>query len=109
MHLRSKDLWAAIDRIADERGLTASALAQQAGLDPTCFNKSKRIRNDGHGRWPASSSIARVLEVTGMTFVAFAANVERSVTGQPIPKSRIPKRVRGPREDPPVQPGIAGK
>lgn len=58
-------IWAAIDRLAARHGLSASGLARRAGLDPTTFNRSKRIAADGRPRWPSTESIAKVLEVTG--------------------------------------------
>lgn len=73
---RAKDFWAAIDQIAAEHHLTRSGLARAAGLDATTFNLSKRVKRDGHERWPASSSIARVLEATGKDLVEFARTVE---------------------------------
>ena len=36
-----------LDRLAARAGLSASGLAKKAGLDPTTFNKSKRITPDG--------------------------------------------------------------
>ena len=36
-------VWNALDRLARVQGLSASALAKRAGLDPTTFNRSKRI------------------------------------------------------------------
>lgn len=65
--LRHADIWIAIDRLAQEYGLTASGLARRSGLDPTTFNKSKRITRDGKPRWPSTESIAKVLEATGAT------------------------------------------
>jgi len=103
MKLRSTDVWAGIDQIAMERGLSTSGLALAAGLDPTTFNKSKRVLG-GHERWPSSSSIARVLDVMDVSLVEFAEKVERSAAGRPIPKA-----VRRPRKDLLVQPGTAGE
>ena len=40
--LRHKDIWRAIDRLAEKHGLSPSGLARRSGLDPTTFNKSKR-------------------------------------------------------------------
>jgi phage repressor protein C with HTH and peptisase S24 domain len=71
--LRHADIWAAIDRLARERGLTASGLARRAGLDPTTFNKSKRITREGKPRWPSTESIAKVLDATGATVTEFTA------------------------------------
>ena len=52
--LRHQDVWGAIDRLAAENGLSASALARRAGLDPTSFNKSKRVARNGKPRWPTT-------------------------------------------------------
>jgi len=37
--LTHADIWNAVDRLAARTGLSASALARKAGLDPTTFNK----------------------------------------------------------------------
>lgn len=55
-------VWAAIDRLAHARGLSASALAKAAGLDPTAFNKSKRVGPDGRPRWPSTESLAKIFD-----------------------------------------------
>ena len=60
-----KEIWNAIDRLAEEKGYSASGLAKQAGLDPTTFNKSKRTSADGKPRWPSTESISKILNVTG--------------------------------------------
>lgn len=74
MIIKADDLWTAIDQIATEHGWTTSALARRAGLDATAFNRSKR-QFKGRDRWPASSSVAKVLEVTGESFLEFATRV----------------------------------
>jgi phage repressor protein C with HTH and peptisase S24 domain len=74
MRLRADDIWAAIDQLASEHGWTTSGLARRAGLDPTAFNRSKRQIN-ARDRWPASSSIVKVLDGTGETFLEFARRV----------------------------------
>ena len=76
MSLRAEDFWRALDFIAREQGLSPSALARKAGLDPTTFNRSKRCGLNGDGRWPSSSSIALVLEAVDMSLVEFARMVE---------------------------------
>mgnify|MGYP006904091867 FL=1 len=43
-------VWAAIDRIAERRGLTSSGLARLSGLDKTAFNLSKRTSRYGDRR-----------------------------------------------------------
>ncbi|MGB8274367.1 MAG: helix-turn-helix transcriptional regulator [Alphaproteobacteria bacterium] len=70
--LRHADIWHAIDRLAMEHGFTPSGLARRSGLDPTTFNKSKRVTRDGKPRWPSTESIAKVLEATDSTFSDFA-------------------------------------
>lgn len=71
--LKHADIWAALDRLAQDQGLTASALARRAGLDPTTFNKSKRVTREGKPRWPSTESVAKVLEATGVTLGDFIA------------------------------------
>jgi len=67
-----KQIWDAIDRIADSRGMTASALARRAGLDPTAFNPSKRTGPNGRARWLSMETISKVLDVVGMDLREFA-------------------------------------
>ena len=69
-------IWQAIDRLARERGLSASGLARRAGLDPTTFNKSKRLSREGKPRWPSTESLARILGATGASLTEFAAYAE---------------------------------
>jgi len=63
--LKHADVWRAIDRLAQKHGMSASGLARRSGLDPTTFNKSKRITKEGKQRWPSTESIAKVLTATG--------------------------------------------
>jgi phage repressor protein C with HTH and peptisase S24 domain len=69
--LTHEQIWTALDRLAERAGLSASGLAKQAGLDPTTFNKSKRITADGHERWPSTESIARALAATDTSIDSF--------------------------------------
>lgn len=64
-------IWAAIDALAERHRLSPSGLARRAGLDPTSFNKSKRLGVDGRLRWPSTESIAKVLDATGTTIDEF--------------------------------------
>jgi phage repressor protein C with HTH and peptisase S24 domain len=59
-------VWEAIDRLAARNRLSASALAKSAGLDPTAFNKSKRVAGDGRPRWPSTESLAKIMAATGI-------------------------------------------
>jgi phage repressor protein C with HTH and peptisase S24 domain len=60
-----------MDRLADLKGLSASGLAKKAGLDPTTFNKSKRITPEGRPRWPSTESVAKSLAATGTSVATF--------------------------------------
>jgi len=62
-------VWAAIDALASQNGLSPSGLARLAGLDPTTFNPSKRVAGDGRPRWPSTESLAKILAVTGDAFL----------------------------------------
>jgi phage repressor protein C with HTH and peptisase S24 domain len=69
--LTHAQIWAAIDRLAARAGLSASGLAKRAGLDPTTFNKSKRITRQGRERWPSTESVAKSLTATGISVEEF--------------------------------------
>jgi phage repressor protein C with HTH and peptisase S24 domain len=60
-----------MDRLAELKGLSASGLAKKAGLDPTTFNKSKRITPEGRPRWPSTESVAKSLAATGVSVSTF--------------------------------------
>jgi phage repressor protein C with HTH and peptisase S24 domain len=78
-------VWTALDRLAEHAGLSASGLAKKSGLDPTTFNKSKRVTADGRERWPSTESLAKALGATNSSIDSFvqliddAARTARSV------------------------------
>jgi phage repressor protein C with HTH and peptisase S24 domain len=74
--LTHAQVWTAIDRLAARAGLSASGLAKRAGLDPTTFNKSKRITTAGRARWPSTESIAKALAATATPFDVFVALID---------------------------------
>src|ERR1700692_2639817 len=74
--LTHAQVWSAIDRLAARAGLFAAGLARRAGLDPTTFNKSKRITPEGRARWPSTESIAKALAATGTPFDTFVGLIE---------------------------------
>ena len=86
--LTHAQVWSAIDRLAARAGLSASGLARRAGLDPTTFNKSKRITPQGRARWPSTESIAKALAATATTIEDFVGLIEASGSGvapRPVP------------------------
>lgn len=70
--LKHADIWSAIDRLAREKGLSPSGLARGAGLDPTTFNRSKRVTHQGKERWPSTESISKILSATNTPLDRFA-------------------------------------
>jgi phage repressor protein C with HTH and peptisase S24 domain len=69
--LTHAQIWTALDRLATRAGLSASGLAKKAGLDPTTFNRSKRITPDGRSRWPSTESLSKALAATGTDIQTF--------------------------------------
>jgi phage repressor protein C with HTH and peptisase S24 domain len=68
--LTHNQIWTALDRLAKRSDMSPSGLAKKSGLDPTTFNKSKRITPDGRARWPSTESIAKALSATGVSVEA---------------------------------------
>ncbi len=80
-------IWTALDRLAERAGLSPSGLAKRSGLDPTTFNKSKRITADGHERWPSTESVAKALAATSSsidTFVQLIGDSARTAESVPL-------------------------
>jgi phage repressor protein C with HTH and peptisase S24 domain len=85
--LTHSQIWTALDRLAERSDLSPSGLAKRAGLDPTTFNKSKRITPDGRARWPSTESIAKALAATGVsveTFVSLIADTNGTAQAVPL-------------------------
>ena len=76
MAMTHASVWAALDTIARQSGLSTSGLAKSAGLDPTSFNKSKRVSPEGRPRWPSTESVAKALASVGVSFHDYAALAE---------------------------------
>ena len=84
--LTHDQIWTALDRLAQRAGLSASGLARRSGLDPTTFNKSKRITPDGRERWPSTESVAKALAATNSSIDAFVQLIGDSArTVQSVP------------------------
>ena len=92
--LRHQDVWQAIDQIAADHSLSPSGLARRAGLDPTTFNRSKRVARDGRPRWPSTESIAKILEATGATLSEFVAHIGKAQGNSGLAR-RIPVMALG--------------
>jgi phage repressor protein C with HTH and peptisase S24 domain len=85
--LTHDQIWGALDRLAERSGMTASGLAKKSGLDPTTFNKSKRITIDGRPRWPSTESVAKALKAANVpidTFVQLIEDTPRIVQSVPL-------------------------
>src|SRR5712671_539852 len=85
--LTHAQLWTALDRLAARAGLSASGLAKAAGLDPTTFNKSKRITPEGRERWPSTESVAKSLAASNTSidsFVQLIGDNPRAVQSVPL-------------------------
>ena len=86
--LSHAQIWMAIDRLADRNGISVSALARHAGLDPTAFNKSKHTGNDGRPRWPSTESPLRTLAAVDCPparFIQLAAVEASAAAGSTVP------------------------
>jgi phage repressor protein C with HTH and peptisase S24 domain len=80
-------VWTALDRLAERAGMSPSGLAKRAGLDPTTFNKSKRITADGRERWPSTESVSKALAATNSsidTFVQLIGDGARGLQSVPL-------------------------
>jgi phage repressor protein C with HTH and peptisase S24 domain len=85
--LTHEQIWTALERLAERAGLSASGLAKKSGLDPTTFNKSKRITADGRARWPSTESIAKALAATSSSidhFVQLIGDSPRQAQSVPL-------------------------
>jgi phage repressor protein C with HTH and peptisase S24 domain len=85
--LTHAQVWTALDRLAERAGLSASGLAKRSGLDPTTFNKSKRITGHGRERWPSTESVSKALAATNSTietFVQLIGDGARSTQSVPL-------------------------
>lgn len=80
-------IWSAIDKLAEKNNISVSALAKRAGLDPTTFNKSKRITGDGRPRWPSTESVSKILTATDSSIETFMAllSSQTAKPGRAIP------------------------
>ncbi|HEX3672895.1 MAG TPA: helix-turn-helix transcriptional regulator [Rhizomicrobium sp.] len=86
--LTHDQVWAALDALADKYDMSASGLARAAGLDPTTFNKSKRIGPDGRPRWPSTESLSKAMQAVGASldeYVTFVGMAGGKPQGRMVP------------------------
>ncbi len=76
--LSHEQIWRGVDRLAQRNGLSPSGLAKRAGLDPTTFNKSKRVTQDGKQRWPGTESLSKILDATQTSMAEFVTLIDDS-------------------------------
>ena len=86
--IKHAEIWTALDRLAAVARLSRERLAKKSGLDPTTFNKSKRITSDGRARWPSTESVAKALTATGTPIDTFVQLIEE--TGRSTAKKTVP-------------------
>jgi phage repressor protein C with HTH and peptisase S24 domain len=80
-------VWTALDRLAERAGMSPSGLAKRSGLDPTTFNKSKRVTGNGRERWPSTESVSKALAATNSsieTFVQLIGDGARGTQSVPL-------------------------
>ena len=73
-------IWHAIDLFAHNHGLSCSGLAKLSGLDPTTFNKSKRMTVFGQPRWPSTETISKILSATNASVHDFFKYIDDTDT-----------------------------
>ncbi len=83
--LTHEQIWRGVDRLALRNGLSPSGLAKRAGLDPTTFNKSKRVTQDGKQRWPGTESLSKILEATQSNLADLVSLIDEVPATQPKP------------------------
>jgi phage repressor protein C with HTH and peptisase S24 domain len=65
-------IWRGIEILAERHNWSLAELAVRAGLDPTALNRSKRLSQVGKPRWPSTSTLAKVLKASEVTFQDFS-------------------------------------
>src|SRR5260370_7751155 len=78
-------IWTALDRLAERRGLCAWGLGSWGGLDPPTFNRSKRITAGGRERWPSTESLAKALAATNSSIDIFVQLIDSARGAQSVP------------------------
>ena len=85
--ITNEEIWHARDRLAADHGLTAGGMARAAELDQTIFNRSKRrVKGTGRQRWPSTATVAKVLNLLGVSMAQFGRMVDEA-SGDGVDKS----------------------
>ena len=84
-----RQVWSAIDALAQQNDISVSRLARNAGLDPTTFNKSKRVGADGRQRWPSTESLSKIMAATTTSVDNFTALMQGDKRGYPRPFANL--------------------
>jgi phage repressor protein C with HTH and peptisase S24 domain len=87
--LTHEQIWSALDRLAARAQLSPSGLARRAGLDPTTFNKSKRVTPDGRERWPSTESVAKALAAADASIDIFVELMGDGARQEPSPSTAV--------------------
>ncbi len=88
--LTHRSIWSGLDALAAQHAMSVSALARKAGLDPTTFNRSKRVSRDGKPRWPSTESVAKVLDAVGASLPDLVQLMQESGEAPRFQGRRIP-------------------
>ena len=87
--LTHDQIWNAIDLLAKKHSLSTSGLAKKAGLDPTTFNRSKRLTNEGKLRWPSTESVSKILAATNSDLAQFVALIQSGAEAKDDNESKL--------------------
>jgi phage repressor protein C with HTH and peptisase S24 domain len=94
--LTHAQVWTALDRLAERAGMSPSGLAKRSGLDPTTFNKSKRVTGNGRERWPSTESVSKALAATNSSIETFVQLIGDGTRGtQSVPLLGLPQAGSG--------------
>ena len=74
--LEAQDFWAAIDGLAEARGLPPAALARIANLPADALRPEMRRGEDGVLCWPSLEMVVRIAAATGIGLPDFARLVD---------------------------------
>lgn len=80
MSIHATNLWASIDKIAEQERMSLPRLALKAGLDQSTFSHARRKRN-----WMSLKTLARVLNAHDITLIEWARLVDEK-TPNPHPE-----------------------